>query len=172
MPGTRRPASEADAALGRYLNEHLLASEGGLHAFRAGLDTWRGTGQEEALRFLVEDIARDRRDLARLIRRLGHRPALWKRLLTAAFRIGGRLGPLNPRRTRDGSAAQLELDTLTGMVRAKLSMWDALLECADAVPGLERAALAELRERAVRQIETIQRISLVTCRARFGQGAA
>lgn len=166
------PAGTSRRSLGRYLNQHLLASEGGLQAFRAGLDTWTGTEHEASLRFLVDDIARDRRDLARLIHRLGLRPAAWKRLLTNAARAVGRLGLANPLRRRDASTAQLELDTLTGMVQAKLSMWDALLECVEVVPGLERAPLEALRARAIRQIEEIQRVSLATCRERFREEPA
>lgn len=168
---TRADASAADDRLAAYLNEHLLASEGGLRAFHAAVRTWQGTAHEAPLRALQDEIARDRRDLARLIQQLGFRPAGWKRLLTLAFRAVGEANPINLFRLRRGSMAQLELDVLTGMVRAKLSMWDALLELATDDARFDVRMLEALKLRAEQQIAELQRISLATCRERFAAGA-
>ncbi len=159
--------AEADAHLATYLNEHLLASEAGIRAFNAAARTWEGTPHEAPLLALKEDLARDRRDLARLIQRLGFRPAGWKRLLTLAARAAGELNPVNALRLRRGSMAQLELDMLTGMVRGKLSMWDALLELAKDDARFDVGALQALKRRAEHQIAELQRISLATTRERF-----
>ena len=163
--------SEADEHLATYLNEHLLASEGGLRAFHAAARTWEGTAHEAPLLALKDELARDRKDLARLIQQLGFRPAGWKRLLTLAFRVIGELNPINFFRMRRGSMAQLELDTLTGMVRAKLSMWDALLELSENDPRFDVRLLQALKLRAEQQIAELQRISRATCRERFLPGA-
>lgn len=166
----RTAASDAHDNLGAYLNEHYLGSEGGLRAFRAAADTWEGTPQEHSFRALVDEIARDRRDLARIIRQVGHRPAPWKRLLTGLVAAIGRLGPYNLLRRRRGSMAQLELDVLTGAVRSKLSMWDALLAIEQTDARLDAALLRDLRARAVEQIDVLQELSVATAGERFAAG--
>ncbi|WP_072314883.1 hypothetical protein [Agrococcus sp. Marseille-P2731] len=163
----RHDASEADDNLSRYLNEHLLGSEGGLRAFNAAARTWEGTAHEAPLLALKDEIDRDRRDLAKLILQLGFRPAGWKRLLTLGARAVGEANPINFFRLRRGSMAQLELDVLTGMVRAKLSMWDALLELAEDDRRFDRRMLEALKLRAEQQIAELQRISLATAHERF-----
>ena len=160
-------ADDAQAHLAAYLNEHLLASEGGVRAFEAAARTFAGTPHEAALRALAGEIARDRRDLARIIQQLGMRQQGWKRLLTGVLRLGGSINPVNLLRRRRSSMAQFELDLLTGAVRAKQSMWDALLELADADPRLDRALLEALQLRADQQIAELQRVSRETVRERF-----
>ncbi|SFS11240.1 hypothetical protein SAMN04487783_1541 [Agrococcus baldri] len=156
-----------DEHLADYLNEHLLASEGGLRAFKAAADTWAGTPHERTLHALVGEIERDRHDLAQLIQRLGYRPTGWKRALTLAFATVGRANPVNLLRRTGGSMAQLELDVLTGAVRAKRSMWDTLLEIAGDEPRLDPRLLHDLAARADQQIGELQNISRATCRDRF-----
>lgn len=167
-----RADDDAHDHLAAYLNEHLLASEGGLKAFDAAARTWAGTRHEQTLHALADEIARDRKDLALLIERLGYRPAGWKRLLTLAFRAGGSANPVNFLRMRGGSMAQLELDVLTGMVRAKVSMWDALLTLAEHDPRLDVRMLEALRRRAEQQITELQNVAKATVRDRFLPGAA
>ncbi|MGM1029002.1 MAG: hypothetical protein ACQEWM_03905 [Actinomycetota bacterium] len=159
--------SEADENLATYLNEHLLASEGGVQAFKAAAHTFEGTKHEAALLALSDEIERDRRDLAKIIQKLGFRPKGWKRLLTVVLRVGGRANPVNLLRRRGGSLAQFELDFLTGAVRAKRSMWDALLELAEDDPRQDRTLLVSLQLRADQQIAEVQRINRETVRERF-----
>ena len=170
MTAERTSASDAEAQLRAYLNEHLLGSEGGLRAFRAAAHTWAGTRHEATLLAIGDDIARDRRDLARIVRAVGQRPAAWKRLLTGAVSAVGHLAPYNLLRRRGSSMAQLELDILTGAVRAKRSMWDALLVVAESDARLDRALLDDLRDRADAQIAALQRLSLETVEERFVAG--
>jgi hypothetical protein len=169
MPDDRR--SDADDNLATYLNEHLLASEGGVHAFKAAARTFEGTPHEATLLALSDEIARDRRDLAKLIQQLGFRPKGWKRLMTLAMRVGGSVNPVNLLRLRRGSMAQLELDFLTGAVRAKQSMWDALLELETDDPRFDRRLLEDLHLRADQQIAEVQRINRETVRERFHRDA-
>ena len=98
---------------------------------------------------------------------LGFRPQGWKRLLTLALRAGGSINPVNLLRLRRSSAAQFELDFLTGAVRAKLSMWEALLELSESDDRFDRALLLDLERRAEGQIAEIQRINRETVRERF-----
>ncbi|WP_347754810.1 hypothetical protein [Agrococcus sp. ProA11] len=170
MPDDRR--TDADDHLAAYLNEHLLASEGGVQAFKAAARTFEGTKHERDLLALADEIARDRGDLARLIQQLGFRPKGWKRLLTLALRAGGSVNPVNLLRLRRSSMAQFELDFLTGAVRAKRSMWDALLELAEDDPRFEDRMLRALQLRADQQIEQLVRINRETVRERFLRGDA
>lgn len=159
--------SDADEHLAAYLNEHLLAGEGGVQAFHAAARTFEGSSHERALLALADEIARDRRDLARIIHRLGFRPAGWKRMLTLAIKAAGSINPVNLLRQRRSSMAQFELDFLTGAVRAKLSMWEALLELSESDDRFDRALLLDLERRAEEQIAEIQRINRETVRERF-----
>lgn len=163
----RTARSDADDNLAAYLNEHLLASEGGVQAFKAAARTFEGTRHERELLALADEIARDRGDLARLIQRLGFRPKGWKRLLTLTLRAGGSINPVNLLRLRRSSMAQFELDFLTGAVRAKRSMWDALLELADDDRRFEVRMLRALQLRADQQIAELMRINRETVRERF-----
>ncbi|WP_404312151.1 hypothetical protein LG314_12770 [Agrococcus terreus] len=166
----RRTASDADERLGAYLNEHLLGAEGGVRAFRAAVRTWEGTPHEAALDALADEVDRDRRDLARIIMRLGHKPAGWKRLLTGLLRTIGTAGPYNLLRQRRASTAQIELDLLTGAVRAKRLMWEALLELAEDDARHDVPLLRDLVARADHQLDELARITLATVRERFGNG--
>lgn len=166
----RRTASDADERLGAYLNEHLLGAEGGVRAFRAAVRTWEGTPHEAALDALADEVDRDRRDLARIIMRLGHKPAGWKRLLTGLLRAFGAAGPYNLLRQRRASTAQIELDLLTGAVRAKRLMWEALLELAEDDARHDVPLLRDLVARADHQLGELARITLATVRERFGNG--
>lgn len=167
--GTR---SDADERLAAYLNEHLLGSEGGVEAFRAAGRTWAGTPHAAAIERLAADVARDRRDLARLVLSLGLRPARWKRLLTGALRAIGAAAPYNLLRRRRASTAQLELDVLMGAVRAKLAMWEVLHELARIDARIDALLAERLRERAERQLDELRRVSLATCAERFGPAAS
>lgn len=160
-------STDADTALSNYLNGHLLASEGGLRAFNAAVRTWQDSAHEQSFSDLKHEIARDRRDLARIIRRLGFKPAAWKRVLTGIAQTAGELNPVNLLRQRGGSMSQLELDVLTGMVRTKLSMWDTLLKLAEHDSRLDTDLLRDLRRRAEEQIDELQRIAFETFDERF-----
>ncbi|MGO3135755.1 MAG: hypothetical protein ACTIJ7_06330 [Agrococcus casei] len=162
-----RQATDTDTRLSAYLNEHLLASEGGLSAFDAASRTWAGTQHEAPLKALRDEIGRDRRDLALIIQRLGFRPSKLKRLFTGLMRAGGEVNPINLLRIRGGSMAQFELDVLTGMVRAKLSMWRTLMEVSEHWERLDADLLQDLADRAGQQIAELERISIETCHERF-----
>lgn len=169
MNDAARPDASADAHgnLSTYLNEHLLASEGGVKAFHAAAKTFEGTPHEQVLVALAEEVDRDRRDLAKIIQQLGYRPQGWKRALTLLLRAGGSVNPVNLLRMRRSSMTQLELDFLTGAVRGKLSMWQALIELSATDSRFDRALLDDLVRRSEHQIAEVQRISHETVRERF-----
>lgn len=150
-----------------YLNAHLLASEAGLRAFKSAKVTWAGSPHEKTMRLLVAHIVADRRDLTALIEALGYRESLLKLWLTNGAKVAGTLNPVNLLRMRERPSTQLELDTLTGMVRAKLSMWEALIALQPHDPRLVLSGLKELERRALTQMELIQSISQESVEERF-----
>lgn len=150
-----------------YLNEHLLGSEGGVNAFKAAADTWRGTPHEGAFKSLARQVKADQDDLHRIIRSLGYDHAPLRSALTIGVRLAGRINPVNLLRRRKVGMAQVELDTLTGMLRAKLSMWETLLLLQSRDPRLDAALLKDLQRRAEDQFNQVRDIIEASCEERF-----
>ena len=150
-----------------YLNQHFLGSEAGLRAFKAAVRTWRGTPQEKALRSLVHQVNADRRDLKRILRDLGYKQKGFKRALTGVARLAGHVNPVNFFRLQRASVGQLELDILTGLLRAKLAMWQTLSMVADHDDRLDAALLQDLKDRAESQMDQVVQIINDTWEERF-----
>lgn len=156
--------------LSNYLNEHSLGSEGGVNAFRAAADTWKGTVHEATLLSLCRQVMADREDLRKLIDRLGYGGHPLKIAFTHAIRLVGRVNPVNLLRQRQAGLAQVELDVLTGMLRAKLAMWETLLLVATKDPRFDAALLRDLQARATDQITQVHGIIEATWEERFFAG--
>jgi hypothetical protein len=156
--------------LSNYLNQHFLGSEGGVNAFRAAADTWKGTAQEAALLSLCRQVMTDRQDLRNLIEKLGYEVHPLKLAFTQAVRLAGRVNPVNLLRKQQAGMAQVELDVLAGMLRAKLSMWETLLLVAEKDPRLDAASLRDLQARATDQITQVRGIIEATWAQRFFAG--
>ncbi|WP_411731021.1 hypothetical protein [Paeniglutamicibacter sp.] len=153
-----------------YLNEHFLGSEGGVNAFRAAADTWKGTEHEAAFLSLCRQVMTDREDLRLLIDRLGYGGHPLKIVFTHAVRLLGRVNPVNLLRRRQAGTAQVELDVLAGMLRAKLSMWETLILIAAKDPRLDADLLRDLQARAIDQIDQVRGIIGATWEERFFAG--
>ena len=154
-----------------YLNEHYLGSEGGINAFRAAAVTWNQTPHENTFKSLCQQVMADRDDLRRIINQLGYHPHPFKNLLTHVVRILGRLNPVNVLRKRRTGMAQIELEVLIGMLRAKLSMWETLLLVSAKDPRLDTELLQDLRKRASEQIDQVRSVIEKTWQQRFLVGA-
>lgn len=154
-----------------YLNEHYLGSEGGINAFRAAAATWNQTPHENTFKSLCQQVMADRDDLRRIINQLGYHPHPFKNLLTHVVRILGRLNPVNVLRKRRTGMAQIELEVLIGMLRAKLSMWETLLLVSAKDPRLDTELLQDLRRRASEQIDQVRSVIEKTWEQRFLVGA-
>ncbi|WP_029069112.1 hypothetical protein [Jonesia quinghaiensis] len=150
-----------------YLNQHFLGSEAGLRAFKAAVRTWKDTPQEKKLKSLVRQVNADRSDLKRILRDLGYKQKGFKRALTGVARLAGHLNPVNLFRLQRSSVGQLELDILTGMLRAKLAMWQTLEMVAEYDDRLDKKLLADLRHRAESQMKQVVAIIDETWDARF-----
>jgi hypothetical protein len=156
--------------LSNYLNQHFLGSEGGVNAFRAAADTWKGTAQEAALLSLCRQVMTDRQDLRHLIEKLGYEVHPLKLAFTHVVRLAGRVNPVNLLRKQQAGMAQVELDVLAGMLNAKLAMWETLLLVAEKDPRLDAVSLSDLQARATDQITQVRGIIEATWEQRFFAG--
>lgn len=150
-----------------YLNEHYLGSEGGINAFKAAAGTWKGTAHEHGFNSLCQQVMADRDDLHRIMTSLGYRPQPFKHLLTHLVRLLGRFNPVNILRRRRTGLSQVELEVLTGMLRAKQAMWETLLLVSAKDPRLDAPLLRKLHERATNQIDQVRSIIQETWEERF-----
>ncbi|MGO3257201.1 hypothetical protein ACTXJR_08000 [Glutamicibacter ardleyensis] len=153
--------------LHRYLSQHLLGSESGLNHFEAAKDTWAGTAHEERFTSLYKQVEADQKDLESLMDRLGFPRGPLAQVAAPVAKLAGLVNPFNPFRQRKISAAQVQLDVLTGLLNAKLRMWQTLLLMLDAEPRLDRALLEDLEQRALSQISQLVLLSDETWDDRF-----
>ncbi|MGH3654639.1 hypothetical protein [Glutamicibacter sp.] len=155
------------STLHRYLSQHLLGSESGLNHFKAAHGTWAGTAYEERFESLHRQVEADQDDLKRIMSQLGwsQRPAA--RLLAQVAKLAGTVNPFNPLRMRKLAAAQVQLDVLTGLLNAKLRMWQTLLLMLPQEQRLDRRLLEDLSHRAESQINQLKALSDETWAERF-----
>ncbi|MDO5661412.1 MAG: hypothetical protein Q4G40_01840 [Brachybacterium sp.] len=155
-----------------YLVEHYLAASSGVQTFQAAVSTWEGTDVGATLQEMQQTIHEERDTLRTLIEGLGYQVGSVKEATAAAARVAGRLNPLNPLRSREQSFAQIELETLTGIVRMKRCMWETLLELTSIDPRLDRDHLEQLRDSARSQEDQLAALLLGTATERFSAGSA
>ncbi|WP_404290973.1 hypothetical protein [Glutamicibacter arilaitensis] len=150
-----------------YLSQHLLGSESGLNHFEAAKDTWAGTAHEERFNSLWKQVEEDQRDLEALMDQLGFKRGPLAQAAAPVAKLAGMVNPFNPFRQRKISAAQVQLDVLTGLLNAKLRMWQTLQLMLDEEPRLDRALLEDLEQRALSQINQLVMLSDETWQDRF-----
>lgn len=160
---TKSPSRPLEA----YLNDHLAAATAGVRLFDAAQATWRGTAHEEMFRHLREQIAGERDEVRRLISRLGLSSSNVKLGLAAAGAQVSRVNPLNLLRSRNGTAPQLELESLQTAVRGKECLWETLLALAPSDPRLDADHLRQLRDVARLQQQQIAAVMAETAPDRF-----
>ncbi|MGO2328678.1 hypothetical protein ACTXIU_17505 [Glutamicibacter arilaitensis] len=151
----------------RYLSEHLLGSESGLNHFKAAHHTWADTAYAKRFESLHQQVQADQDDLKRIMDRLGCTKRPMARLLAPAAKLAGHVNPFNPLRMRKLGAAQVQLDVLTGLLNAKLRMWQTLLLMLPHDPRLDQALLQDLSHRAESQISQLKALSDETWPERF-----
>lgn len=153
--------------LHQYLSEHLLGSRSGLEHFKAAVETWQGTANEQRLISLENQVHTDQEDLKRIIAQLGFEEHKALKLFAPLAWIVGRFNPFNPSRMRRLSLAQVQLDVLTGLLNAKLRMWRTLELMVPEEPRLDPDLLADLARRAEDQISQLCDISNDSWKDRF-----
>lgn len=161
-----RPALDR-AMLEDYLNQHLLGSGPGVPAFRAAVDTWRGTPQEAELARIAQGVRQSQDRLRRLIRELGCRTPLAQRAARTVAAAGGRLNPVNALRSRGSGWTQVELDVLVGALAGQAEMWRTLEGLAPHVPGLDAAEMRRMLEHTLILQDGVRRVTDATALERF-----
>ncbi len=142
--------------LGIYLNDHLAGATAGLALVRRAHGSNRGSDLGDVLGRLAAEIDRDREELLRVMRLLGVRPSRAKR---AGALVAERLGrlKLNGRLTGYSPLSRvLELEGLTLGIQGKRLLWIHLRESAPVARRLEGVDLAEMAERAERQLAQLE----------------
>ncbi len=150
-----------------YLNQHLVAADAGVQAFKAAADTWAGTQWEASFRELHEELS-DSHDLVnQLIERLGYQVSAVRTIVAGVAAVAGRLNPINLTRNNDGLMTQSELDALAAAVTAQLMMWETLLVLTEIDGRLDRDECRSMIERCTDQRRRVMEVSLATTIQRF-----
>jgi hypothetical protein len=151
----RWPTSLSSDQLTIYLNDHLAGSTFGLELARRALSANRGNEFEAVLEELTVEIGEDRRELERIFDRLAV-PRDRARLTVGWF--AEKVGRLKPNGRIVGYSPLsrlLELEGLSGGIRAKLDLWRALQEIAPGDPRLDDSQLDRLIGRAESQLHRL-----------------
>lgn len=145
--------------LHKYLNEHLLGSRAGLQHFQAASETWSGTHLEPRWVSLRNQVEADQKDLRRILDALDPKEHILLKLATPLLSLIGKINPFNPLRLRRITMAQVQIDVLTGLLNAKLRMWQTLLLLQSHEPRLDASLLDDLAQRAESQIAQLIALS-------------
>lgn len=165
---TEQPRTTLDGdRYAAYLNQHLVASDSGINAFRAAAQSWHDTPYEDVFATIADELEDSRAHLIALIERLGYSVSKARNLVSGAAEAAGRINPLNPTRSSDGRGTQMELDSLVGAVRTQAMMWETLEVLLTVDPRLDAAEIAELLERCRSQRDRVRRVSAETAVERF-----
>lgn len=155
-----------------YLNQHLVAADAGVKAFRAAADTWAGTPAEAVFRQLHDELADSHAKLKELIERLGYEVSTARNVVAGVVKAVGRVNPLNPTRSHDGLMTQSELDALAGAVRAQQMMWETLVVLADVDDRLDKDSCRSMIDRCEDQRARVLKVSQDTAIDRFTLSAS
>ncbi len=154
--GMRLPTLLSSDQLTIYLNDHLAGATFGLELARRTLSANRGNEFAGGLEELAAEIEDDRSELERFIDRLAVPKDRAK--LTAGW-FAEKVGRLKPNGRLVGYSPLsrlLELEGLSGGVRAKLDLWRALRAIAPEEPRLDQDRLDQLSGRAESQLERLK----------------
>jgi len=151
----RLPTSLSSDQLTIYLNDHLAGSTFGLELARRTWSANRGNEFEAVLEELTAEIEEDRRELDRMFDRL---TVLRDRAKLTVGWFAEKVGRLKPNGRLVGYSPLsrlLEVEGLSGGVRAKLNLWHALREIAPDDPRLNADELDRLIGRAESQLQRL-----------------
>jgi hypothetical protein len=140
-----------------YLNDHLAGSVLGAELARRALKSNEGTELGRFLAALLDEIVEDRRELERVMSRLGARRSRFKPALAWSAEKVGRL-KLNGQVTGYSPLSRLlELEGLTIGVTGKRALWQSLADLAARDERLAEFDFAALVRRADAQLEGLER---------------
>lgn len=150
-----------------YLNQHLVAADAGVKAFRAAADTWHATPYEQVFLQLHDELAESHEQVRQLIERLGYEVSTTRNVVAGLVQAAGRLNPLNPTRSHHGLMTQSELDALAAAIRAQQMMWETLVVLADIDRRLDKDWCQSMIERCEDQRGRVLKVSQDTAIDRF-----
>ncbi|GAB3818251.1 hypothetical protein GCM10028820_20190 [Tessaracoccus terricola] len=150
-----------------YLNQHLVAADAGVQAFRAAADTWADTEWEATFRQLHDELEESHEKLKALIERLGYEISKLRNLVSGAAAVAGRLNPLNPTRNRDGLMTQPEFDALAAAIRGQQMMWETLGVLAEIDDRLDADDCRAMVDRCEDQRRRVLEVNAATAKSRF-----
>ena len=143
----QEPGSDADPALGAYLNDHLAGSAAGVQLARRCSEAHGDSGLGRYLAELVGEIEEDRRVLERVMTHVGAEPNLVKQAGALGAEFLTRLKHLTPLLGSGSNVARLEeIELLSLGIEGKRLLWGLLNELAgsdDRLQGFDFTALGE-----------------------------
>ncbi len=152
-----------------YLNQHLVAADGGVESFKAAANTWAGTAWAEVFEQLYKEEQESHTKVKALIESLGYDISTARNAVAGLAAAAGRLNPLNPTRDRDGKMAQAELDALVTAIMGQQAMWETLTVLAEVDDRLDATDCASMVDRCEDQRRRVRRVSQETAKERFTQ---
>ncbi|MET7480142.1 hypothetical protein ABZT17_38105 [Streptomyces sp. NPDC005648] len=158
---------ERHKRLGIYLNDHLAGATGGAELAHRVVREHGGSAYGADLRNLATEISQDRRALLRLMAELDI-PA--RRYKVYGAWLGEKLARAKPNGRlvrRSGLTLLVELEAMRVGVTGKELLWRALLTIAAQDPRLDSDRLEELRQRAERQLDTLDSLHSRAASARL-----
>lgn len=155
--------------LGIYLTDHLAGATGAVQRLEQMRSAYTDLPVHGEIADLAGRVAGERDRLAELIHELGLSPRRGELVLARAGEALGRL-KLNGRvLSRSPLTPLLEVELLRSGVVGKLSLWQTL-QVHGAELGLDAQELVGLHQRALDQLEVIERIHAVLARDAFTAG--
>ncbi len=150
-----------------YLNQHLLAADAGVKAFKAAAQTWEGTPWAATLEQLYKEETESHAKTRALIQRLGYGPGTTRTILHRLAATAGRFNPINITRNREGRMTQVELESLISATRAQQSMWETLTVLATIDNRLDGPDCEKMVRRCQNQRARVVSVSTETVVERF-----
>ena len=160
-------AHSANRYLRIYLQDHLAGATGGLRLVERAARHQDGE-LGEFLRELREEIREDRRALLAVMKLLEIPSNSLKNALVALGELTGRLKTNGHLTGSSPLTPLIELETLTGGVSGKRSLWQVLSQLRD--PRLVGFDFEQLVDRADKQLTSIEAHRLGTSGKAFGGG--
>lgn len=150
-----------------YLNQHLIAADAGVQAFKAATDTWAATEWESTFQQLHEELTGSHAEVRQLIERLGYEVSTLRNVVSGIAAAAGRLNPINFTRSQDGIMTQAEFDALAAAVRAQQVMWETLLVLCDIDGRLDPEHCRAMIDRCEDQRRRVLEVNAATVHSRF-----
>jgi hypothetical protein len=160
MPGVPSPRSATDrqALLGIYLNDHLAGATAGAQLAHRTAGAHAGTPIGDELSRLAGEIDDDRSTLLEVMRRLDVPVRHYKAYAASVGELLGRLKPNGRLVERSPVSSLVEVDGLAVGIAGKVAAWRTLRELAATDDRLDAAELDALIERALRQGDRVETV--------------